>query len=131
MRITHTNGTISVVNIETYLTRHRVYAMVRMALEHMTELAELCHVDEIGIQAIVVDYIRVSLRVDTNHSLSKYLCEPTVRYEDFKTQFLDFLRALMVTDNGVAFEEMVKLVNEIDTPQTEPHQHPTPPDDPN
>lgn len=131
MIVKHADSAFSQVKTETYLIRHQFFAMVRMVIEHQADLAKLCDVDEMAIQSILIDYIRVSLRVDTSHALSEYLCEPSVDYEFFKDYFEEFIDALANPDYSQAFEQMVKAVNEFDASLLEAHQQTQPPNDPN
>lgn len=125
-----TGATIEVAPL-TYLKELQFKTLFRLGLSIKDDLGKACSVDSELIVGLVHDYCAVSIRVTTAHAISEFLASPTTDALTFRDDFLDFVDALKNESNAIAFDDIIKAVQNLDKPQAEDYQHPTKPTDPN
>lgn len=128
-----TQGATVVVAPLTYLNKQRYLTLVRLAINNMDSVMGKLRLDialdKDAVLPILIDLIRVSAHVTTDHPITEWLIDYTADLDTLANGFIDFLGALENPEMSNAFEELVKAVTDYE--KGSEHKHPVKPIDPN
>ena len=116
-----------------YLVQRQYQTLIRMAIalfnSEDSKLEWIKGLDRTALDGILIDWLRVSFMVETDHPISAHFALSTDDTESFKQDFLEFLDAMTIAGNSEAFGELVGALSEFE--RTGAYKAPTPPTDPN
>lgn len=116
-----------------YITQRQFSTLIRLVIDLLNdkddELIGVLNMDLSALEGVLVDYVRVSLMVTTDHPINAFFTTPTTDKAGFKADFLEFANELKHKDNGAVFGELVEAVAKFQ--KDNEHKAPTPPTDPN
>jgi hypothetical protein len=116
-----------------YFVKRQYQTLIRMAIalfESKDESLEWANgLDRTALDAIIVDWLRVSFMISTEHPISAFFASITDDLESFKKDFLKFVDAMAIENNSEAFGQLAVMAIEFE--KTGEYKAPTPPTDPN
>lgn len=116
-----------------YINKHRYTTMLRLGINSLEKIVDVLGfreaLDKDAILPILIDLIKVSAMVSTDHAISEWLIDYTADEKTLIDGFGDFLTALTNPEFSTVFEQMVGVVNQYLNEQEA--KAPTPPTDPN
>lgn len=116
-----------------YLVQRQYQTLIRMAIalfnSEDSTLEWIKGLDRTALEGILIDWLRVSFMVETDHPISAFFALSTDDPESIKQDFLEFVDAMAIPSNSEAFGELVGVLGEFE--RTGAYKAPTPPTDPN
>jgi hypothetical protein len=112
------------VNPLTYLSQLRYLSLFDLGQSVKADIARACQVKEDLVIGLIHDFCLVSMRVETDHPIAKYLATPTLNEDVFRQDMIDFIDGMADDTIAIGFDAIVKMVKDADKPRAKDYQLP-------